>query len=108
MLPYKQWPQSFLKMRQNDRVKRVAICVFIWAVLFCAQVAFTAEEVTIVGLVTEQGIVTYDGQVYAVVENSMGKEVMRLLNRKVEVVGKIIERGDGRKSIEISNYGISE
>jgi len=52
--------------------------------------------------------VTYDGQVYAVVENNMGKEVMRLLNRKVEVIGKIMERGDGRKSIEISNYGISE
>jgi hypothetical protein len=59
-------------------------------------------------MVTEQGIVTYDGQVYAVVENNMGKEVMRLLNRKVEVIGKIVERGDGRKSIEISNYGISE
>ena len=84
------------------------MCVFVWAVLFSAQVAFTAGEVTIVGIVTEQGIVTYDGQVYAVVENNMGKEVMRLLNRKVEVIGKIVERGDGRKSIEISNYGISE
>jgi len=96
-------------MGQNERFTRAAICVFVWAaVLFFAQVAFTAEEVTIVGIVTEQGIVTYDGQVYAVVENNMGKEVMRLLNRKVEVIGKIMERGDGRKSIEISNYGISE
>jgi hypothetical protein len=95
-------------MRQNDLFTRAAICVFVWAVLFSGQVAFTAEEVTIVGLVTEQGIVTYDGQVYAVVENNMGKEVMRLLNQKVEVIGKIVERGDGRKSIEISNYGISE
>lgn len=95
-------------MRQNERFARGAICVFVWAVLFSAQVASTAEEVTIVGIVTEQGIVTYDGQVYAVVENNMGKEVMRLLNRKVEVIGKMIERGDGRKGIEISNYGISE
>jgi len=108
LLPYKQWSQNFLKMRQNDRFTRAAICVFVWAVLFSAQVAFAAEEVTIVGLVTEQGIVTYDGQVYAVVENNMGKEVMRLLNRKVEVIGIIVERGDGRKSIEISKYGISE
>jgi len=82
--------------------------IFVLAALFSAQVAFTAGEVTIVGIVTEQGIMTYDGQVYAVVENNMGKEVMRLLNRKVEVIGKIVERGDGRKSIEISNYGISE
>jgi hypothetical protein len=95
-------------MRQNELFIRAAICVFVWAVLLSAQVAFTAGEVTLVGMVTEQGIVTYDGQVYAVVENNMGKEVMRLLNRKVEVIGKIVERGDGRKSIEISNYGISE
>jgi hypothetical protein len=95
-------------MRQNERFKRAIVCVFVWVLLFSAQLAFTAEEVTIVGIVTEQGIVTYDGQVYAIVENNMGKEVMRLLNRKVEVIGKIIERGDGRKTIEISNYGISE
>jgi len=107
-LPHKQWPLNFLKMRQNERFKRAIVCVFVWVLLFSAQLAFTAEEVTIVGIVTEQGIVTYDGQVYAIVENNMGKEVMRLLNRKVEVIGKIIERGDGRKTIEISNYGISE
>ncbi len=95
-------------MRQNDIFTRAAIGVFVWAMLFSAQLAFTAGEVTIVGIVTEQGIVTYDGQVYAVVENNMGKDVMRLLNRKIEVIGKIVERGDGRKSIEISNYGISE
>ena len=95
-------------MRQNERFTRAAICVLVGVVLFSAQVAFTAEEVTIVGIVTEQGIVTYDGQVYAVVENNMGKEVMRLINRKVEVIGKIIEGGDGKKIIEVSNYGISE
>jgi hypothetical protein len=95
-------------MRQNERFIKAALCIFVVAVLFSAQVAFTAEEVTIVGIVTEQGIVTYDGQVYAVVENNMGKEVMRLINRKVEVIGKIIEGGDGKKIIEVSNYGISE
>jgi hypothetical protein len=95
-------------MRQNRCFTRAAVVFFVCAFQFCAQVAFTTEEVTIVGIVTEQGIVTYDGQVYTVVENNVGKEVMRLLNRKVEVIGKIMERGDGRKSIEISNYGISE
>jgi hypothetical protein len=95
-------------MRQSKGFSRAVTALLVCAVLLSARVAFATEEVTIVGIVTEQGIVTYDGQVYEVVENSMGKEVMRLLNRKVEVVGKIIERGDGRKSIEISNYGISE
>jgi hypothetical protein len=95
-------------MRQNGLFKKAAIFVFVSAVLISAQLAFTAEEVTIVGIVTEQGIVTYEGQVYVVVESTMGKEVMRLLNRKVEVIGKIMERGDGKKSIEIINYGVSE
>jgi hypothetical protein len=72
------------------------------------KVAFAAQEVTIVGMVTEQGIVTYDGQVYAIVENDKGKEVMKLINRKIEIIGTIIERGDGTKLIEITNYGISE
>jgi hypothetical protein len=82
----------------------VVVCV----VLFSAPVAFTSEEVTIMGVVTEQGIVTYDGQVYAIVDNKVGEEVMKLINSKVEVIGKIIERSDGKKLIEITDYGISE
>lgn len=95
-------------MRQNEHFTIAVLCVFVCAVLFSAHAAFSTEEVSIVGMVTEQGIVTYDGQIYAVVENNMGKEVMKLINRKVEVIGKIIEKNDGKKSIDISNYGISE
>jgi hypothetical protein len=95
-------------MRQNKHFTVVGLFVFWCALLFSTQAAFPAEEVTIVGIVTEQGITTYDGQVYAVVENNVGKEVMRLINNKVEVIGQIIERGDGTKLIEITNYGISE
>lgn len=85
-----------------------ALVIGMCAALLYAQVAFTTEEVTIAGIVTAEGIKTYDGQVYGVFENERGKEVMRLIDRKVEVIGKIIERGDGKKLIEISNYGISE
>jgi hypothetical protein len=92
------------------------MCVLLWqhhassCMLFCSLRTFAGPQgkVTIVGIVTEQGIATYDGRVYAVVENSMGKEVMSLLNRRVEVIGKIMERGDGGKVVEVSNYGISE
>jgi hypothetical protein len=94
-------------MRKNELFARATVYIFAMALLLSVRVA-CAEEVTIVGMVTEQGIVTYDGQVYAVVENSVGKEVMKLVDRKVEVIGTIIERGDGTKVIEITNYGISE
>jgi hypothetical protein len=94
-------------MRKNELFARATVYIFAMALLVSAQLAF-AEEVTIVGMVTEQGIVTYDGQVYAIVDNSVGKEVMKLIDRKVEVIGTIIERGDGTKVIEITNYGISE
>ena len=86
----------------------LGLLVFWCVLLFSAQAAFPTEEVTIVGIVTERGIETYDGQVYAVVENNVGKEIMRLINNKVEVIGQIIERDDGTKLIEIKNYGISE
>jgi uncharacterized membrane protein len=95
-------------MRRNELFHVAVLCVFVCVVLFSAQVAFTSEEVTIVGVVTEQGIVTYDGQVYAIVDNKVGEEVMKLINSKVEIIGKIIERDDGTKLIEITNYGISE
>ena len=85
-----------------------ALGVILCAALFFAQVALAAEEVTIVAIVTPEGIKTYDGQEYGIVENDKGIEVKKLIDRKVEVIGKIIERGDGKKLIEISNYGISE
>jgi hypothetical protein len=85
-----------------------ALGIIVCAALLFAQLVLAAEEVTIVGIVTEEGIKTYDGVVYGVVDNDKGKEVMKLVDRKVEVIGKIIERGDGKKLIEIINYGISE
>jgi len=101
------WPKKFLKIRQIKPFLATTGCILLFALL-PAQMAFSTGEVSLVGMVTEQGIVTYDGQLYSIVENNMGKEVMRLINRKVEVIGKIIERSDGKKSIDISNYGISE
>jgi hypothetical protein len=97
-----------LYMRHQKRHTAAALGVILCAALFFAQVALATEEVTIVGIVTAEGIKTYDGQVYGVVDNDRGKEVMKLTDRKVEVIGKIMERGDGKKLIEISNYGISE
>ena len=85
-----------------------ALGMIVCAALFFAQIVPAAEEVTVVGIVTSEGIKTYDGLVYGVVDNDKGKEVMKLVDRKVEVIGKIVERGDGKKLIEISNYGISE
>jgi hypothetical protein len=95
-------------MKHQRRYTAAALGIIMCAALFFALVALAAEEVTIVGMVTQEGIKTYDGQEYVIVENEKGMEVKKLLERKVEVIGKIIERGDGKKLIEISNYGISE
>lgn len=105
---YKILFQKILKMRQNGSLRTILLCMSVCALLFSVQIAFATEEVSIVGMVTEQGIVTYDGQVYAIVDNEKGKEVMKLINRKIEIIGTIIERGDGTKLVEITNYGISE
>lgn len=96
------------------KIERIVYyCLIAFLLLTVSQIwllshAAPPEEVTIVGIVTEGGIATYDGQLYAVVEDTMGKELMKLVGKKVEVIGVIIERGDGKRGIQVIKYGISE
>ena len=48
-----------------------------------------ADEVTITGTVSEEGIVADDGQVYAVAENDKGEQLMDLVDKKVRVTGTV-------------------
>ena len=68
--------------------------------------ASSAEMVTITGTVnTDYEIVTDDGQVYEVVENLKGNEVVELIDRKVRVTGSVTEK-KGVKRIRIASYEV--
>ena len=69
-------------------------------------IASSAEMVTITGSVnTDYEIVSDDGQVYEVVENLKGKEVIELIDRKVRVTGSVIKQGKVKK-IRIDSYEV--
>lgn len=69
-------------------------------------VALPAEMVTITGSVnTDFEIVSDDGQVYEVVENLKGKEVVELIDRKVRVTGSVANQGKVKK-IRIDSYEV--
>ena len=68
--------------------------------------ASSEEMLTITGTVnTDYEIVTDDGQVYEVVENLKGKEVVELIDRKVRVTGSVTEKR-GVKRIRIASYEV--
>ena len=69
-------------------------------------IASSAEMVTITGSVnTDYEIVSDDGQVYEVLENLKGKEVIELIDRKVRVTGSVIKQGKVKK-IRIDSYEV--
>lgn len=93
-------------MKQNKKGLTIGIC----GLLFVAMVSATtllAAEVTIQGTISEEGILADDGQLYAVVEDEKGKEIMELFDRKVRVTGTV-EEHEGEKTITVTIYEVIE
>ena len=86
------------------------MAIGICALLFVAMVSATAllaAEVTITGTISEEGIVADDGQVYAVVKNDKGDELMDHVNKKVRATGTVEER-EGKKVITVTSFEVTE
>lgn len=74
--------------------------------LFFAGESISSEMVTITGTInTDYEIVTDDGQVYQVVENLKGKEVVELIDSKVRITGTVRKEG-GEKKIRVTSYEV--
>ena len=56
-----------------------------------------------VALISIQG---YDEKEYVVKMNRCGKKLMDLINRKIKVSGKVSERLDGKRLIQVSQYDL--
>jgi hypothetical protein len=69
--------------------------------------ALLAEEMTIKGQVSQEGIVADDGQTYAVADDEKGTALLKLVDKKVEVTGKVEER-EGKKVITVTDYKVTE
>lgn len=74
--------------------------------LFLPGDSISSEMVTITGKInTDYEIVTDDGQVYQVVENLKGKEVVELIDRKVRITGTVIKES-GEKKVRVASYEV--
>ncbi|MCJ7594216.1 MAG: hypothetical protein MUO52_05525 [Desulfobacterales bacterium] len=63
-----------------------------------------AGEVTIVGSVDTAGkVIAEDGQAYVIVDNDAGKELIKMVAKKVEVKGAVSEK-EGAKTITVTAY----
>jgi len=68
--------------------------------------AIATEDVTITGIVNEDyQIIDDSGAIYDVDENEKGDEVTKLVGKKVEVIGTLVD-ADGTLVISVVSYTI--
>ena len=73
-------------MNLNKKLSIVGFCALVFVVLSFAA-AGLADEMTITGKVTDEGILADDEQLYAVADNDKAQELLDLMDQKVEVTG---------------------
>ena len=93
-------------MKRNKKFLAVGICALLLVGMVFAT-AVLADEVTITGTISEDGIVADDGQMYDVAENDKGEELMELVNKKVRVTGTVEER-EGKTVITVTGFEVTE
>ena len=76
--------------------------------VFLSGVALAESEVSISGVINEDGQLVDDGgMTYDIAENDEGNEVMEMVGQKVSVKGTVVE-AEGTKLITISSFQIIE
>jgi len=93
-------------MKRNKKFLAVGICALL-LVAMMPTTALLADEMTIQGKVSGEGIVADDGQVYKVAEDEKGQEVMKLLDKKVKATGTV-EESEGKKVITVTAFEVIE
>ena len=93
-------------MKRNKKGLAIGICALLLVAMVSAT-ALLAAEVTIMGTISQEGIVADDGQVYAVAENDKGDELMELVDMRVRATGTVEER-EGKKVITVTSFEVIE
>lgn len=94
-------------MKKN--IKQIFISISIISLtVFLSGIAITGSEVSISGIINEDGqLVDDDGVTYDISENDEGNEVMEMVGQKMTLNGTVVE-ADGTKLITISTFKIME
>lgn len=94
-------------MKKN--IKQIFIGISIISLtVFLSGIAMAGSEVSISGIINEDGqLVDDDGVTYDISENDEGNEVMEMVGQKVTLNGTVVD-ADGTKLITISTFKILE
>ena len=94
-------------MKRN--MKRIFLgIVIIGLAVFISGIAMAASEVTISGVVNDDGqLVDNDGMTYDIAENDEGAEVIEMVGQKVTVKGTVME-AEGTKIITVTEFKLIE
>lgn len=106
-------------MKRNRHLLLLALCLFVFAILFSSTGGLTAVEISITGTVfaddwddednvTAVVIETAEGELYNVSEDAKGKELYKLVDKNVKVTGTVVEDIDGEKVITVMAYEVME
>jgi len=92
----------------NNIAKKTLYAFVAVLIAMVSALAFATEDVSITGTVNENyQIIDDSGAIYEVEENEKGDELLKLIGKKVQVIGTLID-ADGILVISVASYTIIE
>lgn len=83
------------------KLKKISInCILITIFLSILTASVQADKVTLVGEVNDNQEIVADGQIYTVGDSAPGNDlVVNYISQRVKVVGKVVEKEEGKEII---------
>lgn len=93
----------------NNVIKQLLGVLVIFAIFTFCGAAIAGQSMTIVGTINDDGVlVDQGGELYMLVENEKGEELVEIAGQKVEVKCTVEEDSDGTKTIAVESYKVME
>jgi len=91
-------------MRGNRKTLVSCLCVIAFVAMIVAPALSWADDATVTGMVSSEGILQADdGANYVINADEKGDSLIKEAGKKVKVVGAVEEK-EGKKIITVSNY----
>jgi hypothetical protein len=83
------------------KVKKISVnCILITIFLSIFAASLLADKVTLVGEVNDNQEIVADGQIYTVGDSATGDDlVLNYISQRVKVVGRVVEKEEGKEII---------
>ena len=104
-------------MKGSKRLFALGLSALVLVCLACTTNVFAADETMIIGTVYAAAwdkddnvisatIVTATGEEYVIVDNAVGKDLLKLDNKVVKASGVVGEQTEGNRALTVTSYEI--